>query len=378
MTAETILSVVEKCYAASVRPGRWSAALTAVADYIGGMDTTIELHHGTGAVPSFFAGGSRLPNHGIDAYLAHYSKVCPRIGYIASRQAGEVGFDRDFISESEMDRDEFYADFLAPENLRYFLSATLANRTGKVVSFAAVHRSPRDGHASKSDARRLERLIPHLRQALDTHLRLEALRQRDGVLVDLLGRLDTGVVLLDMAGRIIHANASAEAILRASDGLCGVCSQLAFADPAARQRFAKILAAFLDGTLEAAVRPGGELFVPRPSGRPAYVVSVRRLPVPDGDDGPGADAAAIVFLHDPARVEAPAAERIASAFGLTQREAELAAALYAGQSLSEHAAERGIRLTTARFHLYQAMDKMGVRRQTDLVRLVGNLPSPLA
>ncbi len=373
----TILSVIEKIYAASVHAGGWPAALTAVADYVGGTDATIEVHHGTGVVPGFFAGGSRLPDHGIDAYLAHYAKICPRIGYIASRRPGQVGYDHDFISESEMDRDEFYADFLGPENLRYFLSATLANRPGQVVGFAAIHRSPHDGHATRSDARRLARLIPHLRQALDTHLRLEAYRARTGVFVDLVDGMGAGVVLLDAAGRVIHANPAAEAIFRAGDGLTATGGQLSFADPGARRRFARTLAAFLDGSLDAAVRPGGELLVPRPSGAPAYLVSVRRLPLPDADDGPGARAAAIAFLHDPGRIEVPAAGRIAKAFGLTRREAELAAALYAGQSLAEHAAERGIRLTTARFHLYQAMDKMGVRRQAELVRLVGNLPPPL-
>ena len=266
-------TVIDRCYAASLDAGAWPAALTAVADYLGGTDTTLEAHRGPGTVPLFFAAGSRLPMHGIDAYIEHYSKVCPRIAYISARPAGEVGYDSAFISESEMDRDEFYADFLAPDRLRYFLSATLANSKGSGVSFAAVHRSPRQGHASREDARRMKRLVPHLRHALDTHLRLEASARREGALLELLGRLDTGVVLLDPAGRVLHANAIAEAIFRDADGLSAASAHLGVANADARKRLNEILARFLGDAMDAELQPGGEIVVPRPSGRLPYILS---------------------------------------------------------------------------------------------------------
>ncbi len=283
-----IRTVIDRCYAASLDAGAWPAALTAVADYLGGTDTTLEAHRGPGTVPLFFAAGSRLPMHGIDAYIEHYSKVCPRIAYISARPAGEVGYDRAFLSESEMDRDEFYADFLAPDDLRYFLSATLANPPGPGVSFAAVHRSPRQGHASRDDARRMKRLIPHLRHALDTHLRLDAWAQRERSLLDMLGQLDTGVVLLDAAGRVLHANAVAEAIFRDADGLSAAGGRLGVTNAAARKRLDETLARFLGDALEAELRPGGEVVVPRPSGLLPYILSVRRLPPQPAGEGIGA------------------------------------------------------------------------------------------
>lgn len=368
-----LVSVIQTLYAASLDAAAWPAALTELADAMGGFDTTLEVHTGPGTIPLFFSCGTRLPNDGVDAYLSHYSKVCPRIAMIDAQRTGSVGVDYEFITEAEMDRDEFYADFLAPDDLRYFMSACLANRPGSAVSFAAIHRSPQQGHASKHEVSRLKKLIPHLQQALDTHLRLNRQTQREGALLDGFEQLDDGVILLDECGHAIHANGQAEKILRAGDGLALSRNNLVIADNAARRRFQAIISGLLDGTMAADLRAGGDILATRPSGRPPYLLRVRRLPRRTVYGAAGLVPTAIVFLSDPARNTAIAVTRIAAVFGLTRSEAKLAAALYAGHSVREHATAHGIRISTARFHLYQAMAKMGVRRQVDMIRLLSRL-----
>lgn len=366
-----LLTVIEACYAASLDGAKWPDTLTMLAEYLGGVDATLEIHSELEAGPTFFVGGNRLPKEGIKAYLAHYSNVCPRIGYIRAQPVGGIGFDHDFASEADMDRDEFYADFLAPDDLRYFLSANLMQRPGLATGFTAIQRSPRQGHATRRDARRLATLRPHLSQALDTHLRLGARARQQASLLESLDHLDTGVVLLDAAGGVAYANAAAEKIARDADGLGISKGGIAIENAAARKYFREILAGFLADTLDAPLRPAGEVFVPRPSGLPPYALLIRRLSAPGAAIGESAtEPAAIVFLHDPAYGAAPEAAGLADAFGLTRREAELAIALHAGQSLRAHAADRNIKISTARFHLYRAMAKMGARSQADMVRLL--------
>jgi len=373
-----LVALIQTLYTASLDPTAWPIALTELADAVGGVDTTLEVHSGPGTIPLFFSCGNRLPGDGIEAYLAHYSKVCPRIPMIDAQKAGTVGVDYDFISESEMDRDEFYADFLVPAGLRYFMSACLTNCPGLPVSFAAIHRSPRQGHASKREVARLRKLIPHLRQALDIHLRLHRQERREGALLDSFENVDEGVILLDNAGRAIHISAKADSILRAGDGIGLNGNGLMIADASAQQSYQTILAGFLDGSMSADLQPGGDVLVRRLSGRSPYILRVRRLPPRSIYDPAGLVPAAVVFLSDPEQETTIEAVRIAAVFGLTEKEAELVAALYAGCSLREHAAERGIRISTVRFHLYQAMAKMGVRRQTDMIRRLSRLSqSPL-
>lgn len=59
-------------------------------------------------------------------------------------------------------------------------------------------------------------------------------------------------------------------------------------------------------------------------------------------------------------------------FGFTPSEAALAMELANGLSLEDAAQSLGIRRNTARAHLRAIFSKTGVRRQTELVRLILN------
>lgn len=370
--------VIIAWHAAALDSAKWPSALTTLADFMGAVDCTLEIHHGPAKTPLFFSGGNRLPKEGMKAYLAHYASVCPRIDYIGAQPEGAVGYDHGFMSETEMDRDEFYADFLAPDDLRYFMSATLMNRANALNGFTAIHRSPGQGHATGRDVERLRRLVPHLGQALDTHMRLAAHTRTESCLLESLEQIETGILLLDAAGDLIFANTAAAAIAREDDGIGLSNRGPVIKDPAARRQCDGILAGFLADTLDASLRPGGQVFVPRPSGLPPYSLLIRRFTATGAIlSQPGMAPAAMIFLHDPARALTPGAGYLAEAFGLTPREAELAIALYNGASLREHAVERGIRISTARYHLYHAMAKMGVRHQTHMIRLLARLIPPL-
>jgi len=64
------------------------------------------------------------------------------------------------------------------------------------------------------------------------------------------------------------------------------------------------------------------------------------------------------------------AEGTARRFGLTAAERRLLVHLLDGLALKEAAARLGVANTTARTHLQRIFDKTGVRRQTDLQRMV--------
>jgi DNA-binding CsgD family transcriptional regulator len=55
---------------------------------------------------------------------------------------------------------------------------------------------------------------------------------------------------------------------------------------------------------------------------------------------------------------------------LTPAETRLAIALFKGQSVEAYAKEVGISINTARWYVKQIYAKTGVKRQTDLIRLL--------
>jgi DNA-binding CsgD family transcriptional regulator len=78
----------------------------------------------------------------------------------------------------------------------------------------------------------------------------------------------------------------------------------------------------------------------------------------------------VLTLTSPTRgVDLPT-EALTQLFGLTPAEAALVAALAAGSTLEQHARKRGVAVATVRVQLKHVNMKTGVRRQSDLVRLV--------
>lgn len=110
------------------------------------------------------------------------------------------------------------------------------------------------------------------------------------------------------------------------------------------------------------------------SGRALPVcVGVKPLPEP-GLHG----AQSLVTVHDPQMV--PAVDRLllTRMFGLTPAEARVAARLVEGQSLHLIAAESGNSLQTVRSQLQSVFDKLAVRRQSALVRMLLSLPPAIS
>ena len=102
-------------------------------------------------------------------------------------------------------------------------------------------------------------------------------------------------------------------------------------------------------------------------GAPGLRCEVGRIDLPPepGSRGP---APRFLLTAAPVAASAPVEALLARAFGLTQAEARLAAALVEGHDLRAAGERLGVSHHTARKYLQIAFSKMGVRRQADLVR----------
>jgi len=80
--------------------------------------------------------------------------------------------------------------------------------------------------------------------------------------------------------------------------------------------------------------------------------------------------AVTIAFADPERAPEADADLLARLYGLTAREAAVAALLLRGRSPSEAADELAMTQNTARTHIRHILDKMGAERLADLVRLL--------
>ncbi len=188
------------------------------------------------------------------------------------------------------------------------------------------------------------------------------------------GRTDIGWAILSARGRVSAANAAAHAVMIRGLGLLTPGLPPRFDDPAnsealaqavdrvrasANQAIVKFDRADEDGPCFAYVIPASDL--PGMLGRPVHALEGQDL------------AFAIVF---PAVEEASRLwTSIRQSFGLTAAEIRLARTLRDGRSLKEAADELGVSHNTVRNQLRAIFDKMGVKRQSDLIRALTELSS---
>jgi DNA-binding CsgD family transcriptional regulator len=185
-------------------------------------------------------------------------------------------------------------------------------------------------------------------------------------MAETLDRSLHGILLLDIAGRVTHANAVAESLIREGDGLSvtggrlGACSR----EPA-RQLEALIgQAAKRDGP----TRAGGSMALPTPS----RTLPLSLIVAPLRSDRPLARAApaVVVCVTDlEAGVSLPA-QRLRALFGLTAAECRVTIALFEGATPREAAERFGVSPHTVHIQLSRIFEKTGTNRQAELIQLM--------
>ncbi len=370
--------MIEQVYAAALDEQLWADALTNVAECLGATGATLEIIDKKAATPAFFR-GARLPDHGIQDYLDHYAAICPRLQHINRHPSGHIAHDRLLITEAEMDRDPFYADFLRRDDFRYFIAGTLRN-DDRYFSLITAQRTVGQGHVDTADIATLTRLLPHVGQALDLQMRLRAWRRQEDSLQATLDQLADGVVLLDADARVLFCNHAAARLVAQRDALEIVAGELLPRASWAARDLGRAVARALQTRAGEPTSAGDEVLAPRADGRPALILAVRPLPHADRLSADlYADAqrpAVAVFVQDPARGAASAARILRNVFKLTRAETRLAIALYRGDTLRTYATEHDISVNTARSHLARAMRKTNTGRQADLIRLINTIDLP--
>lgn len=374
-TESEFLKVVERVNAAALDDRLWNVALGSISDLLGGVSADIEVIDKKTLRPLFMDHSAEISEENANAYLNHFAAINPRIPPILSHPIGTIDYDAALFDDAMIASDEFYMDFLASHDLRYFISGNLLN-TGNSMGLMAVQRTYDQGHVEKGEIELMARLMPHLQQGLDLRFRLSRATREQYAYLEGLERLNEATLLVDRHGRILFESPLASDLSAGGDGVTISAGVLKFADNVASRNFAASLASLSLGEGER-INMGARSFpVRRPSGARPYMVSVRALPAA----APFADAmlgaAGLVFIRDPDIHISIDAALLTDSYKLTAAETELAVAIDRGGSLADIADRRGVSITTVRSQLYALMAKLDVNRQTDLVRLLRQYRRP--
>lgn len=359
--------VLDRIYAAALDATQWGGALSELAQMFASRVGTLELHDSTRQRLVFFDSVG-VESRDAEDYGRHYARVNPRVKPLFGTTPGTVHCDYSWFSEHELGRFEFYEDFLARQDLKYYVGATLVSGAGRYGVIALV-RPRRLQHVDTEELDTMRLLVPHLRRALEITTRLNHRNARAGDLREVLSRLAVGVALVDASRRVVYVNDAARDALGAR-GPLGVEGGVL---TARRRRDQHRLSSCLESAILGQGGPPSVVLGEGPED--AVTVTVCPLPGPRTLDGlfaaPPQEWLAMVTL-EPARTVKVALGPLQD-LGLAPAEARLAVSLAEGRSLAEYAAARRVSINTVRTHLARLKSKLDCNTQAGVVRRVFEL-----
>jgi DNA-binding CsgD family transcriptional regulator len=355
--------LVKLTYEAATDPSRWNDFLRLFSEVVHAPSSVFLIHDNTNQKANASAAVGVDPGWA-ESYQEYFVTINPWLEGRPFRR-GVVAVGEQIVNDRELVRTEFYNDFLRPQDWFHCCGVKIAQDQLTTSEISAV-RSRRAGPFTSNEVALFEYLAPHLQCAVRIHNRIAGLESGLNAATGALDRFPTGIVAVDSDAKVILTNRAADAILQRGDGLLSRDGLRA----ANRQETAKLRNAIaaVNVQRDSGIRkPETVIRIYRPSGLKPLEVLV--CPLPSQTSLRKGRAAAALFITDPegATLDSRALHQL---FGLTPAEIRLCIALVQGKSVEEYALETGISSNTARTHVKRIYSKTGVRRQSELVRLL--------
>lgn len=356
--------ILDTLYEAALHPEGWEKCLETVLQQLNGNYASLIIRTVTaddsGLIVSVGKGVL-----GIDPNTPNLS-VSPFTGMQPDRlmTIGEM------LSESDWRASAYYRDWCEPHNVYHVMAADIRTNDGDVYGFR-VTRDEQSPPFSATDKELGQRLLPHIKRALNLHLSIHQDRKVISLYSRAMAQLMVGVVIIDKDSQVIECNPAANLILKMQDGLRVVSNQLEAGYSNDNRKLQSLIKDALNRKKDSQVTLTEALSISRPSGKLSWGVVVQSISPDQWTEGKRRPAVA-VFVRDTEGQSQPPLRLAQQLFQLTPAETMLSIQLANGLSLEEAALELNIRRNTARAHLRSIFSKTGVRRQTELVRIFLN------
>jgi len=359
MDPHDLMSIAEAFYDGIFAPGGWTDGLGRLARLTSSdAASLILLNRDTSS--AMIGEQVGLPEPLLIDYQAHYHLQDPGLPFADTIQVGDWYMDERDLGLAKIRQSAFYQDFLKP----YALDSTMAT--------SVIRAQGADGFLSLSacPARRdmpriasaLKPLLPHLERAVRLRMQFWDVRQQLELSTYVLDQLRFAVLILTFDKQVLLANQMGQQWLSRPENSLGAKSAHA-------EKMSVLLktACGLNG-----VRRAVSMTLRKPDGNTLFLTAV---PLPEAairswQPGP---PKALLWINDPGQAKPPAGALLQHIFGLTPAEVRLTRLLLQGLTLKEAMGQLNLSLETGRTQLKAVFFKLGIRRQTELHRLLGRL-----
>ena len=370
-----VSELIAAIYDSAIEPARWPATLEAIAGATGFVSGGIAIHE----IPSMrrllvsqFGHEPRWLAT-MDSYSADISELWGGYARASTAPIDEVHVNSDIMPPARFRDFAVYREWFEPQGLADAALLILARNSTTIGTLGFNWPSGREpiGGYQREFCRLL---LPHLQRATAISRLLDIQSLAHASVNATLDALRAGVVLLTRDARIVFANDAAQAMLQRGKPAANRKGYFAVGEPLAAAALEAAVRQSADD--EAAIGRRGFGIPVRREGEAALVLHV--LPLRHGAlrRGIAPDAAAAVFISDPAASPDAPLETLAALFDLTSAEGRVFQLLAQGESRERAAGMLGISLNTMKTHLNRIYAKTGATRASQLVKLAAGLAAP--
>lgn len=350
-----ITDLVDRIYDLPLEPEAWGDVAAAIERLTRGkVAVLVQGEQSIGFVQTCSAAGGA----DADDYLDRFWSTDRAMTRLRGAAAGATVVDSRLVSDADRQRVAFYRDYLGPRGLRRGCY-TVLGRHGSQAVIMGIHRPDPNDDFGEECLKVLDRVRPHMARGLIVARRLAEERAARDAAAGALSQAGWAIILTTADGVVRFANASGEARFR--DGTFRMRGGRIDVNDAGDGR------ALRTALARAARRKGGTTTMVTLDGVDGAALSLSVSPARPGEvAGTSSEPLAMVLL---AEAQSPPPEmRLRREYGLTPAEGRLLRALVAGERLSDYADRAGVRRSTVKTHLNNVFAKIGVGRQTELVR----------
>lgn len=364
---EEVARIVQAFAGAALDPAQWLPALSLMSETAGINACALEfadLNTGQASMECNYA----LDTDVLDLYEERVFHINPRVRRAHLAPVGRLVDDRYLLPADDPHSGEFL-DWLSKTPNRFIQGAKILDDGGHQIYFGS-HYSAQQGFPDADHHKLHHHVIPHLVNFIAMGRNLSVGKLKNQLVPMNALEADRPFGLLDKAGRLVECSHAFEAVLKGSS-ILGLYNRLLVARQAQHRH---AIERFLRSSVgeQRLVEPPLPIRLTTPDAPRGLVL--RSLPLaPEGNVFDIFRPSALITITDLDKPYRVRREKLTALFGLTGREAEVAASLGEGHSVEGAALRLSISEHTVRQHLKAVFGKMGVDRQSDLVAIIARI-----
>ena len=376
---EPLGDLVEAIYASPLRAGGWQTAMRLLHTHFGSnMEAFYFLEFGAHQVQVIDVNGVApgwLNQFGTLYFLPDnpWARLTGQLHQPGVVRTAERLIE--FTGDAQaLHRSTYFNEWMRPQHFAHTIGITPYADNGVVANISLFRPADMPIFGAREIAD-FEILCRHFRRALQFDLRLEQAMQAQHANLHALDASADGYAMVDAAGRLQHANARMEQLLRVGTLLMLRGGRLQARDAQADRRLSALIAEAARATAPCSLELAG---AGAGAGAGGESLSVKAMPVPRTAARYLPPRAAVLLMVSAARRRS-GLQQARERYRLTPAEWRLAAQLADGCSLRGAAERCGIAYGTARGYLKLLFSKTGTHRQSELVALLlAEPPAPPA